>query len=123
MHTKKPNHGQNATAESDRCLIATPGSSFFPDLIVHRPDFGGGRRFSRSLTRGPPASGRRELVQILGTDACVARDSKRQPWLQILVPVHRNRNYFALAGLGIDMVTPIDASQCPAVRLNQSAHL
>jgi len=44
-------------------------------------------------------------------DTCVARDSKRKPRLQILAPIYGDRNYFALTGLGIDMVATIDAPE------------
>lgn len=42
-------------------------------------------------------------------DACVPRDSKRKPYLQILASVYGNRDYLSLPRFGVDMVTSIDA--------------
>jgi hypothetical protein len=63
----------------------------------------------------------RELVQISGADACVARDSKRQPGFRFLFPCTGIEITLRSPRFGIDMVTPMDASQCPTVRLNQPA--
>jgi hypothetical protein len=54
----------------------------------------------------------------LKVHACIPRDSKRKPCLQILAPVYGNRDHLSLPGFGVDMVTSVDTLQRPAVRLN-----
>ncbi len=53
----------------------------------------------------------------LDADARIARNSKREPRLQVLAPVYGNRDHFSFAGFGVDMVASIDAAERPAVGL------
>lgn len=45
------------------------------------------------------------------------------PGFQIGIAVNGDRDHFALARLGVDVVAPADAPERPAVCLNQPAHL
>jgi len=68
---------------------------------------------------------KRSAVEVrwrLNVDACIPRDSKRKPYLQILASMHGDRDDLSLSRLGVDMMTSAYAPERPAVRFNEPAH-
>jgi hypothetical protein len=64
-------------------------------------------------------SGGQPHGESLGADARISRDPKRKSGFQIPAAGHGNRNCFAFAGLGVDVMASTDAPERPALRLNQ----